>query len=93
MTEKFAYDLIATDDIKETAQKNRETEDRVIKIVENAMSKHKKEFEENDISYELKLLQGIAEIDVTNINEESDLGREVKNTFIAIGTLIGASEH
>lgn len=93
MIEEFAYDMASGDDAVMVAEKNKRTEERIKKIVDEALSKHHKAFQENDVTYELRFFQGKAELEFINLEQGSDLGLEVSNSLIGIGTLIGQSEH
>lgn len=93
MLQKFSYDLSDSDNMQEATAANKKREAEIARVIDDALSKFKDEFQAKNITYETRFLQGEAELEIFGIDKDSDLGLLVENSIIGMSTIIGASEH
>lgn len=84
MIHTFSYPMAEGEDITEVAAENKATEQKIKNVVDSIMQKHQQDFEANDITYELRFMQGTAELEIINLEEENNLSQEVNKSFTEI---------
>lgn len=81
MLKEFSYNLSDNDNIQEAKEINKKTEAEITKIFDDKLSAFKSEFEKQNITYELRFLQGEGELEFFGLEESSELSLKVADTL------------
>lgn len=92
MLKEFSYHLSDNDNIQEAKNINKKREAEITKIIEDKLSAFKNAFEEQNITYEIRFLQGDGELEIFGLEPETTLLSDVENAVQDIPTLINTDE-